>query len=167
MPGRDAAALASRLESELKRDSSDEGRRQALVVEAAGGTALAKQAAFDKARAGGLNLAELDALASGWQLIGQEDLAAPYEERALSTLLELSRSKTQDEASTFAEAFIPRTCTPEGLKKVETFMKQNSRGLPPAVTRGLNDWLDEEERCTRLRARATPAQSLISSTTGQ
>ncbi len=167
LPGHDAASLTLRLESELKRDSSDEGRRQALGIEASAGSPEAKEAAFEKARTAGLNFAQLEALASGWQTLGQEGLTAAYEERSLGALLELSTSKTQDEAATFAQAFVPRTCTPEGLRKVEAFMKQYAKRLPPAVTRSLNDWLDEEERCTRIRARAASAQSLISSTTGQ
>jgi aminopeptidase N len=167
MPGRDAGSVAARLEAELKRDPSDEGRRQALSVEAATGRPDAKESAFERARTAGLNSAQLEALASGWQSIGHEALTAPFEDRALAALLELSESRTQDDAATFASAFVPRSCSAAGLKKIEEFAKQHSRRLPPAVTRSLNDLIDEEERCTRLRARSASAQSLISSTTGQ
>ncbi|MFN7685983.1 MAG: aminopeptidase N [Oligoflexia bacterium] len=157
-----APDIAARIQTELKQDPSDEGKKQALSVESTLARSDSKAATLERAVSGRLNLAELKALASGWQSTGHEPLIAPFGERALQALLDASANRSQEEASIVAKAFVPLMCDSPSRARLSGFVGKNAPRLPPGVVQSLNQALDEEERCLRLRA-----QSASSSTTGQ
>jgi hypothetical protein len=153
-PGHTPESVSARLESELKRDPSDQGRKQALTVEASVGRMDAKAAAFSRALSGGLNYSELGALASGWSSLRQEALVIPFVERAMASLLTEAQSRPQEEAALLTETFLWAPCDSEGLQKLGLFYETHKKHLQPAVIQALHRVLDEKERCVRLRSRS-------------
>ena len=153
-PGHTPESVSARLESELKRDPSDQGRKQALMVEASVGRMDAKAAVFSKALSQDLNYSELGALASGWSSLRQESLVIPFVERAMASVSNEAQTRPQEEAALFAETFLWAPCDSENLQKLGIFYEAHKKNLPPAVIQSVHRLLDEKERCVRLRSRS-------------
>ncbi|MGE3973259.1 MAG: aminopeptidase N [Bdellovibrionales bacterium] len=148
------AGVAKLIAAEKKRDSSEEGMKQAIAAEVLSPDIKVKKAWLEKLgqkneESLGRQKAAMDHLFTGAQ-------AQVYAE-LLSLVLEqtatLATEKDQEFMGTWAESMIPRYCDESSREKMESFLKSKSSRLPPAIVKPLRIHLQEEQRCILIRAK--------------
>ncbi|HET6504797.1 MAG TPA: aminopeptidase N [Amycolatopsis sp.] len=95
------------LAAELAADPGDDGRRRALLVEAARPQPRAKGEAWRRVLSGAHSLAERRAVMAGFQQPGQEAVLTPFAERYFATLEHVWESAGPESALAVARALYP------------------------------------------------------------
>lgn len=140
------------LETERKRDASDDGRKQAYIVEAARADAETKRRYFDdytKNKA----VAEdwIEGSLSAFNSSNQSTLTLPYLKPALAALPQVKRERKIFFVLAWLNAFIGGQNDKAALDQVREFLRANKldRDLELKVT----EVLDELERTVKIRAK--------------
>ena len=136
--------------SELERDPTDQGERQAAAARASRPTPEAKTEAWEHAlNSSEITLAMLRALAIGLNRPEQADLLAPYGEKYFAELLPFWERRELDLGLAFAGGFYPRLYTKDVVTRTDALLATD---LPRPVRRILLEQKDETERVLRTRA---------------
>ncbi len=147
----DAEALAL-LEAERKRDATDDGRKQAYIVEAARADAETKQHYFDDYTKN-KTVAEdwIEGSLGGFNSPNQSALTLPYLKPALAALPQVKRERKIFFVLAWLNAFIGGQNDKAALDQVREFLRTNKldRDLELKVT----EVLDELERTVKIRAK--------------
>ena len=146
------AESSALLEAERKRDATDDGRKQAYIVEAARADADTKRHYFDdytKNKA----VAEdwIEGSLGGFSSPNQSKLTLPYLKPALAALPQVKRERKIFFVLAWLNAFIGGQNDKDALDQVREFLRANKldRDLELKVT----EVLDELERTVRIRSK--------------
>ncbi|MDQ6880364.1 MAG: aminopeptidase N [Candidatus Dormibacteraeota bacterium] len=138
------------IESELKRDPTDQGHRAAASARAARPLPEAKAEAWAAAIGDDLSLAMKRAIASGFHRTDQEELLSAYVEPYFASLIPIWETKLIDEALDFVRSMYPRTVVrQEVVDRTDAWLAQD---LPGPVRRSLLESQDDTKRALRGRA---------------
>jgi aminopeptidase N len=144
------------IEAELERDATDIGQRRAAARRASRPTVEAKADAWSAVHGGGLNLAMVRAILSGFASVGQEDLVRPYVEPYFAELHQLWNERSREEALDLIEGLFPHVLIePETVAATDRALADPE--LPGPVRRILLESKDAVERALRARAADRPA----------
>lgn len=133
-------------------DPGDNGRRNALTVEAARPTHVAKEQAWDRVFNDAYSLAEQQAIMAGLRQPGQEDLLTPYAERYMCELETRAGVDEPEFVRAFARALYPRFTHVEARIKAYTDDLLAKKNLPAHVLKVLAEERAELETMQTARA---------------
>jgi len=141
------------INDELKRDPTDDGKRQAMAATASRPLEGAKADAWQMfVEDEGLPLATLRAVAAGFQRYDQTELIEPFVERYFSEIGRIWEVREPEVARTFAASMFPRVLVNEDLvRRTDEYMNSNALAYP--LKRILLEAKDELERSLRARSR--------------
>ncbi|RZA07361.1 MAG: aminopeptidase N [Proteobacteria bacterium] len=143
------------IDAELKRDATDNGRKEAFGAEAQMPDPVTKQrwlSRITRTESGGreYKLAELRPAMQNFYVLGQDALTqmaeAPY-------FAVIARAKTEEEEyiGRFARAMFPPLCEERIVKQASAFLAAHE-DYPVYVTKPVRQGRQETERCLRARA---------------
>jgi aminopeptidase N len=146
------AAGEREIESELDRDRTDAGERQAMMARSAIPSAGAKARAWAEITGGGLPSATFRAALDGFQNLDQADLLAPYAEPYFAEVDRAWRDWGTDMAQYFALGAYPITAVSAAtVERTDAYLAASQ---PPAALRRLvSESRDDVIRAMRCRAR--------------
>jgi aminopeptidase N len=145
-------ATDEQIDTELRRDPTDEGMRNALACRAAIGDAAHKAAAWELL-AGAEEVGYETAIAVGraFNQSGQADVLKPYAERYFEALPRLWDTRSQQSRLALAQLLFPYPAVSAGLlERVDSFLASAERD--PGLVRVLIERRDVVERALRSRA---------------
>lgn len=145
------------IDEELKRDPTDDGRRQAVAAKASRPVKGAKDEAWEMFVGDrSIPLATLRAIVAGFQRYDQIETIEPFVEKYFAELGGVWSEREPEVARTFAGGMFPRvTVTQELVDRTAEYI--NSNELQYALKRILLEAKDELERALRARSRDTAA----------
>ena len=138
------------IDTELTRDDTALGRRNALTARAARPEELAKEQAWRAVvRDAELSNHECHAIAAGFWQHGQDELLRPYVDRYLVDLPELWRTRSPEVVGRLTELLFPSTLVdPAVLDRTGVLLEQG----PPGLRRLVAEQRDDLARALRARA---------------
>ena len=143
------------VEAELARDPTDMGQRRAAADRASRPALEAKADAWERLHSGGLSLAFVRAVVSGFAPFGQEELVRPYVEPYFAELARVWEERPREEALTLIDGLYPGTLVePATVAATEEALADED--LPGLVRRILVEGKDRVERALRARAADRP-----------
>ncbi|GAA2114207.1 aminopeptidase N [Actinomadura alba] len=146
------AAGEAEIATELERDATAAGERNAASCRAAIPTAEAKAAAWDRIVGGDLPNAVFRATLGGFVEPDQVALLEPYAERFFAEVGRIWQDWSSDMAQTFAEVAYPvLVISPDTIERTDAYIEGNR---PPAgLARLLSEGRDGVARALRARAK--------------
>jgi aminopeptidase N len=144
------------IDAELRRDQTDQGRRQAAAARASRPTAAAKAEAWRAITEDtSLPLATLRAIIGGFQHREQEALLRPYVDRYFERLAPVWRDRSFEVAQTFSEGLYPHAGEEETVRQTDAYL--SGEDVPPPLRRILLEGKDDLERALRARSKDATA----------
>lgn len=138
------------IDTELARDSTDAGRRNAAACRAAIPDAQHKQAAWELLTSGRLGPESLTTVAHGFTQPEQAHLLIPYTARYLTELDKIWVTRSSHLRVQLSELLFPYpAASPETLKQIDNFLTATPGD--PALTRVLTERRDTVQRALRSR----------------
>jgi len=146
-----------RIDSELDRDATDAGQRNAEACRAAIPTAEAKQQAWDTMVSGEETLATFRAILTGFVDLDQPALIEPYREKYFAVVGDLWRDWSTAMAQDFAGGiYVVGAISPETVRVTDEYIA--AAGPPDTLRRVLTEGRDDVLRALRCQARDKPAR---------
>jgi aminopeptidase N len=143
---------AERIESELDRDATDAGQRNAEACRAAIPTAEAKQAAWDTMVSGEQTLATFRATVSGFVDLDQPTLIEPYREPYFAVVGDMWRDWSSAMAQDFAGGvYTVAAISPETVRATDDYIA--AADPPDGLRRVLTEGRDDVLRALRCQAK--------------
>jgi aminopeptidase N len=142
----------ARIDAELDRDPTDDGRRNALACRAAIADAGHKEAAWRLlTESGELGFDTAIIIGQAFNQSEQPELLAPYTDRYFEQLPELWQTRSHQSRLVLGQVLFPYTASPAALlAKIEDFLGSGARD--PGLVRLLAERSDLIERTMRSRA---------------
>jgi aminopeptidase N len=146
----------ARIDAELERDPTDDGRRNALACRAAIAEAGHKEAAWRLLTApGDLGYDTAIIIGQAFNQSEQGELLAPYVERYFEVLPELWQTRSHQSRLVLGQVLFPYTAASAGLlARIGEFLDAGDRD--PGLVRLLTERMDLVERTLRARALTGP-----------
>ncbi len=148
---------AERIESELDRDATDAGQRNAETCRAAIPTAEAKQAAWDTMVSGEPTLATFRAILSGFVDLDHAELTEPYREQYFAAVGDVWRDWSSAMAQDFAGGiYSAAAISAETVRATDDYIA--AENPPDGLRRVLTEGRDDVLRALRCQARDGQAE---------
>jgi len=148
-------AAAGLLEAERKKDTSERGSQEALRAEASTPNITKKKSLLDDLlRNQSLSHARTRSILKGFFPANQAELRGEFESGFYSKLPGMVKTRDPEFLEEYVENMLPARCSPESVKGLTGFLK-SAGSLPPVVTKPLKIGRQEDERCVRVRKKAS------------
>jgi aminopeptidase N len=144
------AADEGLIASELERDPTDAGQRQAAAARAAQPLASAKREAWEAVIRGAPSLAVKRAIAGGFHHVDQEELLSAFVKPFFDSLLPVWESHDSEEAISIVGWMYPRAVITQGV--VDATDEALAKNLPAPLRRSLLESQDAIKRALRAQA---------------
>lgn len=148
------------LANESTADSSDSGKNWQLAIEVAQNVPEVKEKFYTRLidEKSGDSASTQKIISSSLFPMGQETFRIKYAVRYFKDLVTLSKSRNDIFLNAFTSNLVPLNCEQKTRNNLVEFVENNSH-LQETIIRNLNKYLEEDEKCIKLRQLASKSFS--------